>query len=560
MSEIVWQKTKVSLCETHHVLNQSPLYQERFHQVMKYHAPGLAPVKNKSGAFHIDMQGHPAYTMRFLETFGFYEGVASVSTQSGWFHIKPDGSEVYSERYAWCGNFQEGLCPVKNTQGYYFHIDERGEKRYSNFYAYAGDFKDGFAVVCNEVGLHTHIDSRGHFIHGKWFQDLDVFHKDFARARSSEGWYHINKAGEPLYSERYAAVEPFYNGAARVETKHGALFIIDIKGEKITQLRPPLQKAWQSLSGELVGFWHTETIATAIRLKVFSCLPGNTLEIASQLKLSPEYLERLLRGLWELDLIYFEHDLWQLTEKGILLTPQNNRFLPAAAIMWSDVNSSMWKELAAVIEQASYQHPILFKAMATDEKLQIYHQAIDGYALEDFCAFNISIHWQKHEKIIGLGRTAKVWLEKSLETNMAQKAILLGEEYVLKHAELNPQIASRYTLKMHNPCEPWPETADAILLPKVLHYWQDKEVLELLKHARQALLSRGKIYIAEMLLDKSNPNGSLLDLNMLAESGGKLRFLSDWKRLFEQSQLMLEQNIALAPWLNLLVLEPLIEH
>jgi hypothetical protein len=560
MSETVWQKTKVSLCETHHIFNQNPLYTERFHQVLKYHAPGLAPAKDQRGAFHIDIQGRPAYAMRFLETFGFYEGLAAVRTKSGWFHIRPDGREAYPESYAWCGNFQEGLCPVKNAQSYYFHIDEKGQKRYRDSYRYVGDFKDGFAVVCNEAGLHTHIDEQGRFIHEKWFQDLDVFHKGFARARNSEGWYHIDKKGDPLYSERYVAIEPFYNGVARVEKTNGSLLTIDVEGKKIAELRSPLQKAWQSLSGQLVGFWGTETIAAAVRLQVFACLPGNTAEIAFQLKLSPQYLERLLRGLWELDLIYFKNDVWQLTEKGVLLTPQNNEFLSAAAIMWSDVNGSLWKELPAVMRQASYQHPPLFKATAADEKLKLYHQAIDGYAREDFCSLDIPIDWRKHPKIIGLGRTAKVWLEKILGSNVEQQAVLLGEEYVLKYAEISPQVASRYTLKVHNASEPWPEIADAILLPKVLHYWQDKEVLAILKHARQALLAHGKIYIVEMLLDKSHPNGSLLDLNMLAESGGQLRFLSDWERLFDQSQLIVEQNIALTPWLNLLVLASLIEH
>ncbi len=486
--------------------------------------------------------------------------MAAVRTKSGWFHIRPDGRETYPESYAWCGNFQEGLCPVKNAQSYYFHIDEKGQKRYRDSYRYVGDFKDGFAVVCNQQGLHTHIDDQGHFMHRKWFQDLDVFHKGFARARSFDGWYHIDKKGASLYSERYAMVEPFYNGVARVEKTNGSLLTIDIEGREIAELRPSLEKPWQSLSGKMVGFWGTETIASAVRLQIFGCLPGNTAEIASQLKLSIHALERLLRGLWELDLIYLQNDAWHLTEKGALLAPQNNGFLSAAAIMWSDVNDSLWKQLPAIIREPTYQHPPLFKALASEEKLKLYHQAIDGYAIEDFCALDIPIDWQKHSKIIGLGRTAKVWLEKILRANLEQQAILLGEKYVLKHVNINPQVASRYLLKEHNVSEPWPDRADAILLPKVLHYWKYKEALVILKKVRQALLSNGKIYLFEMLLDKSHPNGSLLDLNMLAESGGQLRFLSDWEKLFEQSQLVLQKNIALAPWLNLLVLEPLIER
>ena len=66
MLECVWQKTKISACETHHILNQNPIYRERFHQVMKYHAPGLAPVKDLTGAFHIDIDGQPAFMKDLL--------------------------------------------------------------------------------------------------------------------------------------------------------------------------------------------------------------------------------------------------------------------------------------------------------------------------------------------------------------------------------------------------------------------------------------------------------------------------------------------------------------
>ena len=66
--------------------------------------------------------------------------------------------------------------------------------------------------------------------------------------------------------------------------------------------------------------------------------------------------------------------------------------------------------------------------------------------------------------------------------------------------DINPAIAPRYRLKVHNILQPWPEIADAIFLPKVLHYWSDVEVLKILTNARQALSRSGKIYLFEMLL------------------------------------------------------------
>jgi AraC-like DNA-binding protein len=554
MSEITWQRALLSPCETFHLIEGKPLYNERFTQVMKYHAPGLAPVKDVSGAYHINIKGQPAYSTRFIETFGFYEDLAAVNNAEGWFHIKPIGEALYNERYSWCGNFQENFCPVKNKMGLYFHINQQGKKAYQEQYSYVGDFKDGIAVVCNQQGLHSHINYDGQLIHQQWFLDLDIFHKGYARAKDKDGWHHINKSGQAIYLQRYAQVEPFYNGVARVETCTGALITINTQGKKINELRAELNKPWQALSGDMVGFWRTEIIAAAVRLNLFNYLPGTSSEIASRAKLPEKYLTRLLRALWELNLIQYVAQNWYLTEKGKLLSPQKEKFLAAAAVMWSDVNSSNWKALPTYIQQGYDQHHTLFKATAADKELEVYHRAIDSYTAQDFSQITTLIDWQPHQKIIGIGRSANVLLNYILRLNSHIQGFLLGEAYVLKY--LNKELLSnpRFCLQQYDILQAWPQKADAILLPKILHYWPDHSALTILKNAYHALLPHGKIYLFEMLLDEETPNGSLLDINMYVESGGQLRFLTDWQSLFAKVHLQLQENKAVTPWLNLLVL------
>lgn len=133
--------------------------------------------------------------------------------------------------------------------------------------------------------------------------------------------------------------------------------------------------------------------------------------------------------------------------------------------------------------------------------------------------------------------------------------MLLGEAYILKFMDIEPSIASRYRTQPHNILQPWPLSADAILLVKVLHYWRDEEVIDILKHAYAALLPGGKLYLFETILNRENPNGSLLDLNMLAESGGKLRFLSEWKKMFIHCHFEFVRNVIIKPWLNILILQ-----
>ncbi|HEY3357454.1 MAG TPA: class II aldolase/adducin family protein [Polyangia bacterium] len=231
-----WEQARVSADATHHTLGGQPLYAARFDQVLAFHAPGLAAVLRDGAGWHIDSSGGPAYGRRFVRTFGFYEGLAAVAAVDGCLHIRTDGTDHYSQRYAWCGNFQEGRCAVRDRGGAYLHLDHAGRPAYAQRWRYAGDYRHGVAVVQSDAGLHTHVDLQGAPVHGAWFNDLDVFHKGFARARDRSGWHHVDGAGRAIYSRRFAAVEPFYNGFARVECLDGGLEVIDEAGGTTVKL------------------------------------------------------------------------------------------------------------------------------------------------------------------------------------------------------------------------------------------------------------------------------------------------------------------------------------
>lgn len=80
---------------------------------------------------------------------------------------------------------------------------------------YAGDYREGIAVVREKgTGLCHHVDLQGkriyedegnhtikykvriqiNFVH-LGFLDLDVYHKGYARAKDSHGWFHVDTNG-----------------------------------------------------------------------------------------------------------------------------------------------------------------------------------------------------------------------------------------------------------------------------------------------------------------------------------------------------------------------------
>ncbi|MEI8085628.1 MAG: hypothetical protein WCG93_05355 [Paludibacter sp.] len=226
-----WRDIKVSEDNTHFLFDGKQVFDRQFLEVLKFHSPGLAPVKDESGSYHIDALGNQLYTDRFNRAFGFYFNRAAVVSNDSWFHIDKHGKRTYSNDYSWVGNFQEKLCSVRSLDNLYFHIDLNGNRIYSETYIYCGDFKDGYASVKCLDGFFRHIDCNGKYLNDNAFDDLGVFHKNYATAKDVNGWFHIDKNGNEIYSQRYLAVEPFYNGFSLVTLFDGNKIIIYENGE-----------------------------------------------------------------------------------------------------------------------------------------------------------------------------------------------------------------------------------------------------------------------------------------------------------------------------------------
>ena len=311
---------KISPCRQFHTLYNKSLYTARFLHVEKFHEPGLAPVQDETGAYHINLKGEAIYTKRFNKTNGFYCGRAAVEDDKRCYHIDSHGNKIYKQLYQWIGNYQENICVVRRSNKFY-HIDLHGNKLYQEEYDYAGDFKDDIAVVYKDDKA-THINPEGKLIHNKWYNQLGIFNKGFAIAEDHNGWFHIDIEGNGIYLQRYKTVEPFYNGFARIETYNNTLGQIDTTGNiRLTTFTPGTESQTHKISAELAGFWKTYLTNIAIELDLLNILPATTKLLSKKLSIIESNLQRLLRALWEIELIVYNQnkDLWQLSIKGAFL-------------------------------------------------------------------------------------------------------------------------------------------------------------------------------------------------------------------------------------------------
>ena len=531
----------MSPASTHHVRNGAPIYEERFDEVLKFRAPGLAPVRRGGEAWHIRVDGEAAYARRFRRTFGFYEGFAAARGGDGWRHIRPDGRDLYAARYDWCGNFQEDRCAVRDPDGGYLHIDRGGEPAYDARWRYAGDFRDGVAAVQSADGRSTHIDRRGRPTHGARFLDLDVFHKGAARARDEDGWTHVDAEGRPLYARRFASVEPFYNGQARVERFDGRIEIVDESGVAVAAVRPPSRSVFADLSDDLTGFWRTQAICAAVELGVFESLPSSVGEVALSRGLDPDRTMRLLRALAELGLAEKTGGKWRATARGSYLTLGHPRTLAGAAREYGRAFSRMWEALPDALRGDGWRPPDIFADVAADPaRATAHHRMLRSYALHDYTALPAALGLRGDEHAIDAGGGLGVLAELLAAAYPNLRVTVLERPEVVELAERNragdrEKFGDRVKFLAADFFDPWNIHGEAAILARVLHDWDDPRAIRILRRARAALPPGGRLFVVETVLPENGASGGLCDLHLLAATGGRERTAADHAALFAQS-------------------------
>jgi hypothetical protein len=528
-----WAETQVDKSGTHHLLNGIELYPYRFDTVLKFHFPGLAPAHDASGAFHIDMKGKPVYKKRFNATYGFYCNRAAVRDNNGEsFHIISNGQSAYDLRYEWCGNFQENNCVVKNVDGSFYHINIDGLPFYSERYTYVGDYKDGIAVVTREDGKSTHIDTNGIYIHGVWYDDLDVFHKGYACSRNPEGWFHVDINGRPAYSKRFMFIEPFYNNVAYGVTHNREKVLISESGEIITYLYSPQVSAQPHIvdvvSGQITQYWNSFALIYFLQLNIIALLPTTVNALSQHTEIPAENLIRLLNVVSDLGYIKIEEDSVLTTAAGKELKSSN--FLKNAAEIWLEL-SKTWGDGVEVLKSVTNSFPS-FKSLELNPKAsQSYHRGLIGYSEHEVSTIEslTDILHKGHKRILLVGRQGISWAAALKSFDPTTEIVV----YVSKWREepIYDECYSFSVICLEN-ISKWPQgTFDAIYFIKSMMHCDDNDAQSILSEAKSHLNNLSdEIYIVEPLV---GVNGSLsgLNLNMLFECGGKLRTKEGWVSL-----------------------------
>jgi hypothetical protein len=269
-------------------------------------------------------------------------------------------------------------------------------------------------------------------------------------------------------------VEPFYNGQARVERSDGGLDVIDERGRTLVELRPGLRSDVAELSRDLVGFWRTQAICAAVELNVLETLPADAAKVADLCGLDGFRASRLLRALAELGLVRGEDGTWAVTERGGYLRRDHPLTLADAAVEYGRSLGKRWEVLPALLHaEGPRAPPDVFEEVASDPaRVRGHHRMLRSYARHDYGAVPTALALRGDETVIDAGGGVGVLAELLARRYPRLRVVLLERPEVIRLLALADDVAERIMPRQVDLFRPWGVTADAVVLSRVLQYWE----------------------------------------------------------------------------------------
>jgi predicted O-methyltransferase YrrM len=315
------------------------------------------------------------------------------------------------------------------------------------------------------------------------------------------------------------------------------------------------------------GFWVSQITGTMARLEIadrLACGPMESSGLAKAIGCEPHATLRLLRA---------------AVSVGLIVAFPNGRFglAPAGELLRSDVPGSV-RDFAIAMTAPGHWLPWgrLTEAVREGERQAV---AALGYELFDYYAANPgegsaftgamanhsagvagalaqALDTSAARHLVDIGGASGTIIAALLDANQALHGTILERADVVPRAEAalaKLGLSSRCRVVAGNFFDSVPE-ADLYILKIILHDWDDRQSLTILRNCARAMRPNGRVVLVERLVPEHGDAGeaALSDLNMLVLLPGRERTASEFAELFRAAGLKLDRISELASSLTLI--------
>lgn len=270
-----------------------------------------------------------------------------------------------------------------------------------------------------------------------------------------------------------------------------------------------------------------------------------------------DVLCRVLRALASFG-VFIETDdrHFDLTDQArLLLDGPEGRLRDFALYFGSDWRRRTWDELPTAMQTGkpmfdlAYGEPVFEHLQKHPDRAAVYNnvQASNSAILTPQIA--AAYDFSEFNTLMDVGGGHGYLLAEILKATPGLNGILFDMPGVAKEDEgllEREGVADRCSIAEGSFFDELPKGADAIVMKSIIHDWDDGNSLRILRNCRDAVGSGGTVLVCEVILPGKNEPGAtkLLDLEMLAISGGRERTEPEFRELLGGAGLKLENIFA----------------
>lgn len=302
----------------------------------------------------------------------------------------------------------------------------------------------------------------------------------------------------------------------------------------------------------------TPSLGTAARVGLFDAMPGTPKELARELKLDEEGVQRLLRACAAAGAVKIADDgTCERTRTGDLLTSDHPRSLKPLAVMLGD--PAHWESWGQLEHSVRTGRPASEKALGVSNVFDHYaaNPAEAGRFNEGMTAISRSVtedlakyyDFSEARHIIDVGGGHGFLLSAALRGAPQARGTIYDLPDVVAGAD--PQIAQngmtgRIDKAGGSFFQSVPAGGDVYLMKNILHDWNDSQCVEILTNLRKAMSPDARLVVVEALVGDNPSAADFMNLHMLVMNGGKERTRQEFEHLLAHAGLKLEQVIPTA--------------
>lgn len=321
----------------------------------------------------------------------------------------------------------------------------------------------------------------------------------------------------------------------------------------------PHQHADGDVSGQVIelifGRWRSQILYAGIKLGVFEALansPGNAVRLAGEIELDAGLLYRLMRALGSLGLLSEDRTkTFSLTASGQLLREDHPHSLRAMTLLEEGPEHyAAWKHLCALIADGSqngfareFGMPGFEYAARNPEYGAVFNAAMSSFSgmdnmlvLQALETYDFSRLSHLCDVAGGHGYALCNLLSKyrHLKGTVLELPGVIADRDLLWAAKMG--VEDRCTYVAGDMFQAVP-SADAYMLKRILHDWDDAECLQILSTIQRTAPRQARVLIVEQVVPgpETSDFSKLFDIHMLVWGTGRERTREEYAELLEAS-------------------------